>query len=292
MPKPQRFCIFCGGSPITAEHLWPEWMAPLLGKYGAGTTQRFGRSVRHPTTDEVVFAVRDHFIKGRESTSETMSVLCDRCNNEWGSLLETAATSALKKLVKGDRHTISPTDLTVIVRWLTLKFFVADDKDCEAQATLQPERAAFRESFVIPDSLRISIAPIPSGKWSASFHFFSTSASFLKPGEAIEAVALPKNVASLSMGFGRCFAHIVYARVDYPPVLRSRFIDRFVQIWPLQPNSVDWPPTLSLPETVVDDFAFSMERGTQDTKMFATRRRIRLKVVGAMSSWTRPCSHP
>ncbi len=159
MPKPQRFCIFCGGSPITAEHLWPEWMAPLLGKQGRGTTQRFGRYVRHPTTDEVVFAVREHLIKGRRSTSATMSVLCDRCNNEWGSLLETAAAPALKKLVKGDRHVIRPADLAVIVRWLTLKFFVADGKDLEAQATLQSERAAFRESFAIPDSLRISLAP-------------------------------------------------------------------------------------------------------------------------------------
>src|SRR5713226_3175230 len=92
-----RGCVFCGGKPLTNEHVWPEWVRPYLqSPYGRGTATRV--ILRHGQEPQ------SHSHQTDPATLEVKAV-CKPCNTRWMSRMETDCKPYLLSMIEGHGRT-------------------------------------------------------------------------------------------------------------------------------------------------------------------------------------------
>ena len=90
-PTRGHVCVFCGGVPVTEEHVWPEWLSRLLIE----------------KTDMTAFNQR-HLSHNAKWVGKLMGIVvkrvCGPCNSGWMSDLEVAAKPILGPMVSPPRR--------------------------------------------------------------------------------------------------------------------------------------------------------------------------------------------
>lgn len=100
-----RKCIFCDGGPVTAEHVWPDWVRErLFPEVG---------SVRH------VYAVDDEPRREWKAPPATLKarIVCGTCNHGWMGDLEAHVAPLLTPMARGKPVKVSTDDQLAIGRW-------------------------------------------------------------------------------------------------------------------------------------------------------------------------------
>lgn len=87
-----RVCVFCGGAPVTKEHIWPQWAQWTVP---APTPSPIHRVV------EVEGQERFESSRLGQAFSETSRTVCASCNNGWMSRLETATKELFVAMTGG-----------------------------------------------------------------------------------------------------------------------------------------------------------------------------------------------
>lgn len=140
-----RVCRFCGGKPVTREHLWPRWLratpagAELLGRRlsdGDNFKVMF-RTDYDPTTNVAVIAPE---MRGTQLSAQdaVLKVPCRGCNNGWMSQLE-VETQRIALPIMSERPTvIDGPSVGVLLRWL-LKTSAVFEFDDPPTRTYSPE---------------------------------------------------------------------------------------------------------------------------------------------------------
>jgi len=125
-----RACIFCGGTPLTKEHLWPNWLrrkiqvAPFphrLKQEIDGTASR-DVSFEHPPFDQQVRAV------------------CASCNNGWMAQVEGRAKLLLEPLLGFSGRSLHRRQQRELATWALMKAIVFDQLHPGEQAVLAEHR--------------------------------------------------------------------------------------------------------------------------------------------------------
>lgn len=103
-----RICVFCGGTPVTNEHLWPDWARRLLGDVEAlphiRQVRQDGRPPLDSTWRDVPYAM-------------TVKAVCAACNNGWMSELERRAQEFLFPLLHGRGREIHRGGQRTLAAW-------------------------------------------------------------------------------------------------------------------------------------------------------------------------------
>jgi len=125
-------CIFCGGVPVSREHLWPDWLrreAEIHEPFEFRIEQETdGVETRDVTFTAVPFA-------------QTVRAVCARCNGGWMSIVEGNARPILHELIYGRGASLDPAKKRKLATWAFLKACVFDET--HPQAPVVP--AAHRE---------------------------------------------------------------------------------------------------------------------------------------------------
>ena len=91
-----RACVFCGGRPVTVEHVWPQWVAELVREHTGVETYHLRVDDKRWTQGRLGFEVKR---------------VCGPCNSGWMSRMETKVRSVLHPMIVGQRYAIlSPAD--------------------------------------------------------------------------------------------------------------------------------------------------------------------------------------
>ena len=114
-----RTCIFCDTSLTgvrAKEHVIAQWLMEYLGLTEDQLYLAVGRSA-DDTILESRQQVASKFVEGR---------VCERCNNEWMSHLETEAMEILKLLIAATASimSISDAERTTVAKWATKTAYV------------------------------------------------------------------------------------------------------------------------------------------------------------------------
>jgi hypothetical protein len=114
-----RECIFCG-NPLAGvcakEHVIPQWLMEYLGM----NEHQLYLAVAQSADDSILESrnqVASNFVAGR---------VCESCNNEWMSDLETESMELLKILIDGtvSLMCISNAERTIVAKWATKTAYV------------------------------------------------------------------------------------------------------------------------------------------------------------------------
>ena len=160
-------CIFCGGTPLSAEHVWPKWISRVMPSMSVVSCHSSAEAVR------VHSRLPYHFspvTKGKQTrpgplTSRKLRVVCKKCNNGWMSALQQAARPLLLKLMTNREWTaVDNSDETTLLKWMTMFGIVAEHLNPTRVTTSEIERNLFFKS------------ESPLSNWAAWIGFYDNDA--------------------------------------------------------------------------------------------------------------------
>ncbi len=118
-PKIKRVCVFCGGTPLTNEHLFPQWVANTVLKDPRG----------YPLDSRKRVRMVDGTERRWESTTPlafTARTVCKTCNNTWMSEIENQAKPYLEPMITASSPVVLDEPAQgAVATWMVLRFLIA-----------------------------------------------------------------------------------------------------------------------------------------------------------------------
>lgn len=231
-----RSCIWCGGTPVTAEHVWPQWIAKYLPKVKAP----------HLVIAEVEGQARAVEFRGERLPFTTVvRCVCEQCNPGWMHELETTAEPILTPVIEGRAQTWHEWRQAVAATWAFKTAIMIE------QAGRSDLRAIPREIY--PGFPRWLRPPAFAQVWAAAYA--GNSGQFYGHGRlrllitTAAGVSVPNDLsaygACLQVGAlaFRIFGHLIQG---IPPIVPTGDVAQcLVPIWPTVPNA-EWPPKVAV----------------------------------------------
>ena len=118
-----RVCVFCGGSGLTKEHVWPQWLNALPEVHGPDPQPHVRRPhvvlgmTRDPATG---FPVHHPEQRGTEQPPWDLQVrvVCGRCNSGWMAARERRIKPLLRPFFdEAETFRIRAPELTRLAAW-------------------------------------------------------------------------------------------------------------------------------------------------------------------------------
>jgi hypothetical protein len=225
-------CIFCGGRPLTREHLFPGWLRPYLG----GDAQHL---YRHGSLGGA-----QPFMQQRREMAATRRrrLLCDPCNTVWGSDLERAAAPVLVPMVQGATRWLSQADQELVARWSMKTAMVFDRTYPSEQFIPDAHLREFRQTDIPPAGTWVWMAAYASDARVATHVSFPFP--FRTAGDE-----RPRGRTLVGYGVTLTIGHFVVQVLNDPEgsedvvneSLRT-FWEIIRPIWPIEVTRRRWPP--------------------------------------------------
>jgi hypothetical protein len=248
-----RQCGFCGGSGVSKEHLWPQWVLKIIlktrgeeGKKYIVEHERHGRTTRFETTN----------------IETKVGMPCEGCNNGWMSKLEESVKPFMAGMVFPGHLTLLNEDRRrLLARWAVKTAMVYEFFKQDGRFYFSPEeRSSFMTSSQPPNDVWVWL-----GKYDA------TRPMHASQDRKINNVANAIHLYSLTLT-ANFFAVQIVASRDRGPVRKVAVAEMsmgaLIRIWPANENPgllVEWPPRLMLGPTGLSvlDTRFSEGEGRE-----------------------------
>lgn len=118
-PRTRRVCVFCGGGPLSKEHVYPQWLRTLLINdprgYPGGRIPQIFRGRRWMSSDPLAFIAQ---------------TVCEPCNNGWMSEIESSAIPHLTPMIRGavlaegQDLVLDEVAQTAVANWMALRTLI------------------------------------------------------------------------------------------------------------------------------------------------------------------------
>jgi hypothetical protein len=238
-----RTCVFCGGSPVTKEHVLAEWISNALAAGRGPGLQRFTgkrqlgrfRAPQPPQDDPAPTRIFDQQVRK----------YCKPCNNGWMSSLEAAVRPLLEPMFWGKQVELATADQTLVARWATKTAVVAQSIDPPPD----------RRPVIQAEWLRTGTGPAPSTLVGLGIYDGPRHAMALRvqAHRAEPAGIGPATCADeLVVVWLEHLVIVVYlwdGPVDAQAQMPPQFGHRLIQVWPTSPLIRVWPPSGKLGDT-------------------------------------------
>jgi hypothetical protein len=231
-----RACIFCGATPLSKEHIWPEWLLRLLPTpEGVETTAQRGSA-------EPVQVWRS------SRPEQTAKFVCAPCNNGWMSQIENAMKPVASEIALGSPVSLNAAAQKIIAIWAVKSAMVYEALRPNADWFYTPaERSSFRLQRIFPDRTYVWIAPVVS---PAGFFCFANDMS-----ETLERSPSDTQGYVTTIGFGALALQILGVRLG-PNVHHGVSLTLNVEpapwdattipVYPSRGDPVTWPTPMAL----------------------------------------------
>ncbi len=223
-------CIFCEGALRSEEHVWSEWTRQLIGATRdthhwivSGVTNSRGEIVREYTTKRIQGGIHNVTVKAP----------CEKCNNGWMNVVDSAARPYLEHLFLGRSRNLTHWAQRSLARLLVMKFMVLEFFGDIEPLCPQEERDCFRRGVDPSERWRIWIG----SQGARNINRTQTRHSIT------EANAAHTTVQIIAMGDLVAIGAYSTRKQQLPVIERSNLIYR--QIFPIG-EAFRWPPLTSI----------------------------------------------
>jgi hypothetical protein len=240
--KNHRGCVFCGGSPLTKEHIWSDWLDSILPRALSHRLEtRESAIAKAVVNGQPLYAPpsrSDRLRQGAVHTLKTRTV-CKRCNGGWMKGIVDRAKPVAEGVIKLQARVLTQDAQASLAAWLALSAVMRDQK-----ATAHPQKM---QRDVLQCLFSSGLPPAD---------FFVAIGAFFGPRSVADSynvrlfrrTAPPHHVVSslhsVAVSMGGLFAVMIAPwRID--PTLQKRlpaiYADSLTPIWPSQERQLPWP---------------------------------------------------
>jgi hypothetical protein len=245
---PSRECVFCGGTTLTKEHVWPQWLKnqPAIG---VDQLKPFPRrphvSPRSTRSDFFTGPITEAVVRGEEQPPHllTVRVVCATCNNGWMASREATAQRILTPLMAGSRTDIDRGDLVKIAAWATKTAMMAEYCQPEGLAFTASQRSRIRMRERPPHAVSVWIGRYDGGRRLVIRHFSGAVQALEPDGRLLRHVG--------RVGFTLLIPHTVALLVtsstpEIEPEVAEQMLPPWLdgaewrKLWPSPPDGLTW----------------------------------------------------
>ena len=273
MSKPQNFCVFCGGNDLSKEHLWPEWMHPLLPHDTSQSHASLLKS-RNYIEGKQVHEHQPRKHKGPMRAAK-FRMVCRTCNSEWMGRIESQAKPIISSLMLSEEINLDKSDIEKIATWFSLRTMIFELSGNPNAKTVPKSDYDYIRAYALPPThWRIWIGYHDSPKWIMRLYNLPTVsvlqsqlAGFIQAGKHRKT-----NVLTTGFGLGKLFGYVCFC--NEPNLLnnhnssidnlRTEFGDALLlKVWPYTENLV-WPHVVLLDTANLEDIANAINLLSRD----------------------------
>ena len=234
------FCIFCGGSPLTREHIWANWFRAYLPR-----TRPFYHSGRIVLNEDKTQTQSSKKIAG-DPKSRKLRIVCNKCNNEWMSDLQNATKPILIPLLHRQQITLSEPRQRQLATWVAMTVICAEYLQPASVSIPVTARRWLFTNRTPPDNMRIWIGNFDRRNWKADWAHNSLRISENEGRYpwTVNPDGTPRpNTQTTTYVTGKLYIHAFTC--PFPEILYSTKltgpVDRaLVQIWPIKHRFIAW----------------------------------------------------
>jgi hypothetical protein len=205
-------CIFCGGSALSKEHVWADWIADYVPRtfYKSEHLVETMRSV--PGSQPVERKVtKGPLHNNGDPASRKLRVVCENCNNGWMSSIQTQAKPILVLLIKGEPWQLDLNAQVILSSWATMFTLVYEAGLPEGAATPREAQLQFGTDQQPFPFWVISFGIYTGTEWRTRIESYSsmvklTYGSIFHPPQA----AKPNSQATTAV-IGKLLIHTFYS---------------------------------------------------------------------------------
>jgi hypothetical protein len=150
--RADRGCFFCGGRPLTREHILPNYLSAGSTSPGEQTTLR-----KHHWDGSGPPTLEAKDVDG-SFMQRKVKEFCEPCNTGWMSLLESDVQMLLLSLLIGDPIRINVLGQRAIARWAIKTAMVRGAADSLTSVHPVEDKAAIMSDAFIPDGWSVWFA--------------------------------------------------------------------------------------------------------------------------------------
>lgn len=237
-----RDCVFCGCSPVTAEHVWPAWFRRLSGEVKMAFPHELVAEAEGETSEKRNW--------NQPPFSLTVKRFCANCNNGWMSGLESAAERLLSPLLERGGRFFHRREQRELASWALLKAIVLDQTHAD-QAIPDWFIERLFEDKQPPEQVAVWTTV-----WTADLPaIYSYQGAAVAPGDAMSPQEEP-NVFSVTFTLGPLVFQVAGSLVDglgfddivYPQLDICR-------LWPYKTGQIDFAPRKVMTRKTLELFA-------------------------------------
>lgn len=134
--------MFCGGSPLTAEHVIPQWISRRHAVYDPSWVRHRPHVLQRTEVEGHDLVSRPEIRKQAVPPAEMkVRAVCGPCNNGWLSSLEDRAAAPLGLLIDGAGRSIKAADVLHVAAWAAKTAMMFELNDPQWAAFTSDQRA-------------------------------------------------------------------------------------------------------------------------------------------------------
>ncbi len=248
MPKPQKFCIYCGGTGMSKEHMWPDWLRAYVPRNVASWGQQ---AVTLYRTEDPKHIVRH---RTGDPHAAKLRIVCEDCNTGWMSRLQEATKTVLVPLLEGREVILYPKDQQLLARWCAIFVMTNEFAGVDRTKIAVPpsERRYVMERDRAPSNWGIWLGRYKrseqDGLWAHHSIPISDSNHIVETAEDNTPIA---NTQATTFSVGELYVTVLSSAL-IKIVRRWHFgtegLRLLRQIWPVTRTAVRWPPPYMMGE--------------------------------------------
>jgi hypothetical protein len=237
-------CVFCGGKPLSKEHIWPRWLGPYIIRDQKNHAS--ASTLVHETHTE-----ESRRLWGGDARGRSVRIVCKSCNGGWMSRLQERAKRIVLPLVTGQQIELSTQDQRTLAFWCAMSAMTAEFLNPSRIAISPEDRELLMNDQLLTRTWKIWIGNYRRvdwvGQWVHNMMPIGSDETIKRTAEGLPSA----NTQTTTLVFGQLYAHIFscpYSEIVSQVGLGSRADMIFRQIWPITSTAISWPPS----ETMVD----------------------------------------
>lgn len=276
VPASKRECAFCSNRPDSREHVFGDWMTPVLGIDRKEVQTIYSHSY---TVDpghvamgiESVFRSRIRRRSGNPAGRREQMV-CRACNSGWMSQVETKVIPVLTPLIYGQATDLSPDDQAILALWADKTAIVWEYADDKPVVSTKAHRRGMKAELAAMPNSRVWIGKydnpdeIKAPKIVDIVQFLPPKGLYLDRRSILREELRNARFTILAMG-KVCF-YVQYgttsdALTSYPPLMDTSIWRRFDMIHPSSGSTLSWPMARGLSYADIMDQTAQQDRNTR-----------------------------
>jgi hypothetical protein len=265
MPKKPPFargrkrCIFCEAFGVSKEHVLGDWLKEIFPRTPVDThmtrATTWGQSAHGK-----IYAMPVVRIENGHASTRKVRFVCEPCNNEWMSGLETAIQPIIMPLIAGFAAFMSVEQQKILATWIAKTVMAAEYIYPDQIAISQEQRHFLMTKQEPPPGWAIVLADYNGNKWrhaAIAHHVLRSNPAPIGPREPFGG----RDTQLTCIGIGHLFIQTASTTFErYSFGLKEDEGDAFRQIWPLRAGPIFWPPSLRLDDNDADFLASTLSR--------------------------------
>lgn len=260
--KLQRRCIFCGGTGLSKEHIWSDWLSgtiPRSDEHGEywGSMHRDAGSGRIGWTRPPASSGRQGSVLQRKVRN-----VCERCNNGWMSRVVDRAKSHVERMILGERIQLDRGEQTDLAGWIGITTVIQEYANRQGARRIPPEdRTVLMNTEAPPHTWSIWVARYMGEWWSPMGHYHIPMSYSKRPTDD-DPTPRTGELQITTFTLRELLVHVFTAtEVEMIDAYRSYIAGarnslKLQQLWPISGNALTWPPSHPFQDSEVDTLAF------------------------------------